>query len=292
MKRGPDTPPSAFPVSRDAGEAHTDVVPSPAERSIEWFDDLMRLPSAFTPPALTALRENLAVLQVAGRIIQSVPRRAAVDPDRVPVLVVPGFAASDLAMAPMAEALKHAGHSTWRSGIGPNIGCTLEVADALEKRLEIVAERTERRVAIVGWSRGGTLGKIVAVRRPDLVEALITLGTPNTHPLAVSTTLQSQIHLLTRLHALGVPGLLDQDCLTGECARTVMSVLAGDFPEDIPYVSVFSLEDGVIDWRACLDPSAEHVEVGATHMGMGADPEVVELVVSMLAPREPRQLAA
>jgi len=38
-------------------------------------------------------------------------------------------------------------------------------------------------------------------------------------------------------------------------------MLEHDVPEGIPYTSVLSLDDGVIDWRACLDPQADTVEV-------------------------------
>ena len=120
----------------------------------------------------------------------------------------------------------------------------------------------------------------------------MTLGTPNTHPLAVSETLAAQLSLLAKLRALGVPGLLSEDCLSGECAHEVKAILDGDFPDGVGYTSVFSLDDGVIDWRACLDPAAEHVEVSATHMSMGADPDVIALVVDLLAPIEPRALTA
>ena len=272
--------------------SHTEDVSNPVVRSLEEIGDLIKHPTTFRPPVLTAVRENLSVFTVAGRILQHKPVETEVDTDRVPVLLVPGFAATDIALAPMAEALRQRGHWTSKSGIGPNVGCTREMADALERRLEAVAERTGQRVAIVGWSRGGTLGKLVAVRRPDLVETLVTLGTPNTHPLAVSETLAAQIGLLARLRAIGVPGLLSEDCLTGECAREVKAVLDGDFPDDVAYTSVFSLNDGVIDWRACLDPSAQHLEVQATHMSMGADPDVIELVADLLAPIEPRALTA
>lgn len=270
--------------------AHTVEVTNPVVRSLDEISDLIRHPTTFRPPVATAVRENLSMLKVAGRILQHRPEPTEVDPARVPVLLVPGFAATDIALAPMAEALRHDGHWTSRSGIGPNVGCTREMADALERRLEQVAERVGRRVAIVGWSRGGTLGKLVTVRRPDLVDTLVTLGTPNTHPLAVSETLAAQINLLARLRAIGVPGLLEQDCLSGECARSVMAVLEGEFPADVGYTALFSLDDGVIDWRACLDPDAEHVEVSATHMSMGADPEVVEVVRTLLHTREPRPL--
>jgi triacylglycerol lipase len=230
------------------------------------------------------------VLRVAGRLIPHQRDATEPDPSRVPVLLVPGFFSGDFALAPMSEALRADGHWTSRSGIAPNIGCTRDLADAVERRLEATAERTGRRVAVVGWSRGGTLGKVVTVRRPDLVASLTTLGTPNTDPLAVNATLAAQLQVITRLSALGVPGLLRDDCLSGDCAREIKALLEQDVPDGTPYTSVFSLDDGVIDWRACLDPQADTVEVSATHMSMGADPEVIDLVADLLADLVPTSL--
>jgi triacylglycerol lipase len=260
-------------------------------RSLDELGGLLLHPTGFRPPVITAVRENLSVLKVAGRLIPRQRETTTPDPDRVPVLLVPGFFSGDFALAPMSEELRRRGHWTARSGIAPNIGCTQELADVVERRLEQTAERTGRRVAVVGWSRGGTLGKIVSVRRPDLVASLVTLGTPNTDPLAVNATLAVQLQLITRLSALGVPGLLADDCLSGECAREVREWLDADVPADIPYTSVFSLDDGVVDWRACLDPDAVHVEVSATHMSMGADAAVIEVVADLLAGLVPVALA-
>jgi pimeloyl-ACP methyl ester carboxylesterase len=197
----------------------------------------------------------------------------------------------DFALTAMNDVLRDAGHWTSRSGIAPNIGCTLDMVSTIEQRVEWIAQRTGRRVAIVGWSRGGTLGKIVAIRRPDLVESLITLGTPNTDPLAVNQTLATQLQLLTRLSSLGLPGLLGEDCLSGECAAQVRDLLDADVPPHIRYVSMFSVEDGVIDWRACLDPAAEHIEIKATHMSMGAEPAVIEIVREILSDITPVDVA-
>jgi hypothetical protein len=85
--------------------------------------------------------------------------------------------------------------------------------------------------------------------------------------------------------------LLGDDCLSGDCAREVRGWLDADLPEGIPYTSVFSLDDGVIDWRACLDPQAQTIEVSATHMSMGADPEVIDVVADLLAGLAPEPLA-
>jgi pimeloyl-ACP methyl ester carboxylesterase len=263
----------------------------PVGRSLEDLGDFLSAPAAFHPPVITAVRENLSVFKVAGRLIPHQRPDTEPDPDRVPVLLIPGFMSGDFALAPMAEELRRQGHWTSRSGIAPNVGCTRELADAVERRLEATAERTGHRVAIVGWSRGGTLAKVVTVRRPDLVASLTTLGTPNTDPLAVNATLAAQLQLITRLSALGVPGLLDDDCLSGDCAHEIKALLEQDLPEGIPYTAMFSLDDGVIDWRACLDPQADTIEVSATHMSMGADPEVIDLVATLLAGVVPTPLS-
>ena len=272
--------------------SHTDRVTVPVARSLEEIGDRLLHPTGFHPPVITAVRENISVLRVAGWLLPRQRERTTPDPGRVPVLLVPGFLSGDFALAPMADELRRRGHWTSRSGIAPNLGCTRELADAVERRLEQTAERTGRRVAVVGWSRGGTLGKIVTVRRPELVASLVTLGTPNTEPLAVNATLAAQLQVITRLSALGVPGLLGDDYLSGECAREVRGWLEADVPSGIPYTSVFSLQDGVIDWRACLDPAARHVEVDATHMSMGADPGVIDVVAGLLADIVPADLAA
>ena len=37
---------------------------------------------------------------------------------------------------------------------------------------------------------------------------------------------------------------------------------------------MYSRSDGVVDWRSCLDPAAELVEVGASHCGMAVSAQV------------------
>ena len=270
--------------------SHTGRMSGPVGRSLEELGDFLTHPTGFHPPVITSVRENLSVLKVAGRLLPHPRTETEPDPDRVPVLLIPGFMSGDFALQPMSEELRRLGHWTSKSGIAPNVGCTRELAEAVERRLEATAERTGRKVAVVGWSRGGTLGKVVTVRRPDLVASLVTLGTPNTDPLAVNATLAAQLQVITRLSALGVPGLLGEDCISGECAHEIKGLLEQDVPEGIPYTALFSLDDGVIDWRACLDPQADTIEVSATHMSMGADPEVIEIVATLLADVVPAPL--
>ena len=42
------------------------------------------------------------------------------------------------------------------------------------------------------------------------------------------------------------------------------------FPGGVPFVSIYSRTDGFLDWRICLDPAAENVEIDCTHFGLTA----------------------
>ena len=41
-----------------------------------------------------------------------------------------------------------------------------------------------------------------------------------------------------------------------------------------PWVAVYSRSDAIVDWRACLDPTAECVEVDGSHCGMAVNVRV------------------
>ena len=55
-----------------------------------------------------------------------------------------------------------------------------------------------------------------------------------------------------------------------------------DTPISVPVTALFSRRDGVVDWRACVDPLAEQVEVRASHLGMALDPRVADHVSAAL----------
>jgi triacylglycerol lipase len=39
-------------------------------------------------------------------------------------------------------------------------------------------------------------------------------------------------------------------------------------------LAIYSHSDGIVDWRSCLDPHAECVEVDGSHCGMAVNPRV------------------
>ena len=48
-------------------------------------------------------------------------------------------------------------------------------------------------------------------------------------------------------------------------------------------LSVYSKSDGVVRWRSCLDPDAEHLEIKASHVGMAVHPRAYRAVAGALA---------
>ena len=240
-------------------------------------------PGVFWPSVPRLARETASVLRMATVPVELLRRAPKIPAFRVPVLLIPGYMAGDWTMARMERLLHRQGHPTMAARIGINVGCTMDLVDRLEERLETFAAQRERRVAVVGWSRGGMLGKLLTLRRPELVAGLVTLASPNVQPLAVSRFVNLHLRFLTRLNAVGARMLLGSDCVDGACAIEVRDALAQPFPRHVPYTALYSRHDGVVDWRACLDPAAECVEVHATHMQMGANPHVIALVAARLA---------
>jgi triacylglycerol lipase len=201
-----------------------------------------------------------------------------------PVLLVPGFLAGDGTLATMAKWLRANGYWTRRAGIRANVGCSEKACDLLEEGLEALAKRTGRRVAIVGQSRGGVLARAVAVRRPDLVSGIVTLGAPTVSMLRVHPLVLLQVGVVGALGTGRVPGLFSVSCLRGACCAEFRDDLAADFPADVRYTCMYSRSDGIVDWRACLDPAADElVEVRASHCGMALNRGVYEHVARALS---------
>jgi triacylglycerol lipase len=200
-----------------------------------------------------------------------------------PVLLIPGFLAGDGTLATMARWLRANGYWTRRAGIRANVGCSQEACRRIEERVEALAERTGRRVTIVGQSRGGVLARVVAVRRPDLVEGIVTLGAPTVSMLAINPLVLLHVGLVGALGTGRLPGFFSMECWRGACCSDFRGDVAGPFPESVRYTALYSRSDGTVDWRACLDPTADElVEIRASHCGMALNRSAYEEVARVL----------
>jgi pimeloyl-ACP methyl ester carboxylesterase len=261
------------------------------------------VPDGFAGPrGLRALaREGSVVLEAAAYRRTAAAARAAarsrpyasraVRTTGEPVLLVPGFLAGDYTLGWMARHLREQGHRTYRTGIFANIGCLEEGTQALERRLERIAERRDRKVVVVGHSLGGMMARGLAARRPDLVSGIVTMGSPMLAPGAAHQLLLAQVKLLRRLQGLGLRWAMGEECTTGACAMRMWEESRLPLPDDFPFTAVYSKRDGITDWRACVDPAGDATEVRTSHVGMAFDPVVLEVVTEAVARIQSRPLA-
>ena len=203
--------------------------------------------------------------------------------ERRPVLLIPGFMAGDLSLGTMSSWLRRAGYCTHRTGIRANFDCSEEACQRLEARLEHMAERHGERVIVIGQSRGGVFAKALAARRPELVEGIVTLGSPTVSQLDVHPLVLAQVGLVSALGSARVPGMFRWSCLRGECCKDFRAAIEGPFPEDVGFVALYSKTDGIVNWRACVDPAADElVHVHTSHCGMSLNAQAFNAVAGAL----------
>src|SRR3954468_781110 len=149
------------------------------------------VPIPYLPPLW---REGRAGVEAAALFRSSVWRGGGVPAgDGRPVLLIPGFMAGDGTLGTMTRWLRENGYHTRRAGIRLNVGCSSAACARLEERLEDFAEATGERVALIGQSRGGILARTLAVRRPDLVSSIVTLGSPTVNQLSAHPFVLAQV---------------------------------------------------------------------------------------------------
>jgi pimeloyl-ACP methyl ester carboxylesterase len=203
-------------------------------------------------------------------------------PEPLPVLLIPGFMAGDASLTFVAGWLRRRGHAVRGSGMLFNVGC----AGRELSRLERVLDEMDDRVIVIGQSRGGTLARALAAGHRDQVAGLVTLGSPVLDPLAVSSSVMATVRSVARLGDLGLPGVFSSDCADGDCCADFNTLLRAPLEPGTPALAVYSPSDGIVDWRACLDPYAECVEVDGSHCGMAVNPAVYRELESVLQTTE------
>jgi pimeloyl-ACP methyl ester carboxylesterase len=185
-------------------------------------------------------------------------------------------------MSLLSRWLRRAGYAPLRSQVRLNVDCSRTTLDRLTRRVEIAALHEGRPVTLIGHSLGGIFAKTIAMRRPDLVAGIVALGSPLLAPTASPKLLLADVALLNALNRAGLRRLMNADCVHGECAADSRAELAGPFPTEMPYLSIYSRSDGIIDFKAAQDPAAQHVEVDGSHCGMTVNPGVYHALAEHL----------
>ena len=222
------------------------------------------------PGVVLRMLEGRAAFEAGGLMLAlPVLRLQAPRGEGEPVMVIPGFMSDDSATAVLRGFLRSIGYRSyaWKGGI--NRGKMLDHLPETTQRVEEIVEKTGQKIRLVGWSRGGIISREVARDRPDLVDRVITIGTPVKGGMSVSS-IANWVRRETGLHPDQINTILRD---------------RNRRPITVPIRALYSRSDGVVAWKACIDDkneNVEHIEVRGSHTGMGANAEVFRLVPKLL----------
>ncbi len=185
------------------------------------------------------------------------------DGRRRPVLVIPGFMASPKSADALVQVLRSANWTAEIANVGRNSGPAYSGLEQAGNDLFDLIDRYGRPVTVIGHSRGGQFARILGVRYPELVTGVIAAGAPLLTKYPRFAPVRIPIEMLEMTWRRGTFGPVYPD---REAA--VDRDRFRPFPNEVRFTSIYSRTDGIVDWRACLDPAADLIEVSASHTGM------------------------
>ena len=195
------------------------------------------------------------------------------------MLLVPGFLSGDWALRVLQDWLKRIGYDVHLSGIVFNVRASEHMLAGLRHRLTEIHDDDGSQVSIVGHSRGGLLAKVLAQRRPDLVEQVIALGSPLADQLDIAPLTQAAVGVVRTANELGFGRRYRAE---GRFAYDLRQTPA------VPTTSIYTRSDDVVNFRSCIRPDIPAIAVWGSHNGLVINPEVYRLLGRLLArPRRP-----
>ena len=241
-----------------------------------------RHPHNGRPSALSSLLEvraffEMASLPYALPMLMQAPRG-----DGHPVLLLPGFMGSESSLIALELFLRSRGYDVQAWGLGRNVGFQPGHASAIEQKIRYVHHQTGRKLSLVGWSLGGVFALYGAYQASECVRNVITLGSPVTVD-ASGTAVPPLLKALYRLVAHPM----------GSAAHSMQpraKTMREGKPLAVPLSCLYSLSDGVVPpQEATLDGDPrlqENIRVWGSHVGLGFNPLVLQIVADRLAQPE------
>lgn len=194
--------------------------------------------------------------------------------DEHPVLVIPGFMASDRSTKYLRNLLDNVGYQTYGWTLGTNLA-DLKQLDIIAAQIDQIYAEHGRTVSLIGWSLGGVYARELARERPEKIRQIITLGSPFAG-IEAPNNATITFNLIKRLR--GYPEL-DPDFINQLCE-----------PVPVPTTAIYSKEDGIVPWQACMeqqeDDLHQNIEVKGSHLGLGVNTKVLNIIIERLPYRK------
>jgi pimeloyl-ACP methyl ester carboxylesterase len=199
--------------------------------------------------------------------------------DGRPVVLVPGFGGGDWTLQHLAFWLRRGGYEAAQCNFVVNAGCSEKALARIERRVIECSDRSGRRVAVLGHSRGGYLARAAGARMPDRISHVVALGAGLSRQYEVAAPALAAVAVARAVQ--GRPG-----CLTEECACGFASAYASAFPSGVRLTSIYSRGDGMVRWESCLADYADNVEVTGSHVGLAWNRKCYRAIAAALAAPE------
>lgn len=180
-----------------------------------------------------------------------------------PVLVIPGFLASDGSTRPLRLGLRAAGFRAHGWKRGRNFGLTADLLDEIDARVDAIGRGAP--VSLVGWSLGGLLAREYAKRAPERIDKVVTLGSPIAGDMRRNNNVW-RVYEWIAGHPVDEP--------------PVACVLEEKPP--VETIAIWSRQDGIVAGAAARGGSDRAIEIGCGHIEMVFAPEAIRAVVGAL----------
>lgn len=241
--------------------------------------------------ALPILCEPISLLELAALRLSPVYYGLGVPAgDGSPVVIIPGLLGTDLVLLELHAWLSRLGYRPYFSGMGIAADCPHVLARRLEDTIRRAYAETSHRVHLVGHSLGGVFARSAAVRMPDRIASVITLGTPFRGLVVHGAVLAlgNVVRRWIRLRYANLP----QWCGTSRCSCAFGQSLRRKWPSSVAQTALYTRDDGIVDWRYCLTgDAASDVEVQGTHIGLIFNPDAYACIAERLSARRRKRIS-
>jgi pimeloyl-ACP methyl ester carboxylesterase len=222
------------------------------------------------PPRWWLLKEGTAI---AARIFRGFGRIGERGPaDGPPLMVIPGFLATDRTTLGLQRALAQAGYRVAGWGLGQNRGARPDTLHSILTRIE--AFGGGRPVILLGWSLGGIYAREAAKLRPDLFAKVVTLGAPFSG--------DRRNNNVWRLYELIARHPVDRPPIDGDPS----------VKPPVPTLALWSRRDGIVSVCAARGEPGEadrHQELDCSHMGFVVSARAYARIVEAVRGFDPRR---